>query len=197
MTASAVLFVLCLLVLFSNIIDRIHTNDVKKSISTLYEDRLIAEIYILDLTKDVYLIKEVLTCSESTVDEADKKMNSLLLNINRNSEGYGKTKFTKTEENKFDLLKKVFEQIADFKKDSLNVQLHHIEKALVLLGELSDIQLSESKLIMKQSEQLYNLSKLSSQFAFAVVIAILIVLQALVFSSKTLRITNSENPNLN
>ncbi len=42
LAASGVLFSLCLLVLFSNYIDRNHTENVKNAISTLYEDRLIA-----------------------------------------------------------------------------------------------------------------------------------------------------------
>jgi hypothetical protein len=57
---------------------------------------------------------------------------------------------------------------------------------LALLDELSAIQLSESKQIMKRAEELYVTSKTSSRFALAVVIIIILVLQALVFSSKTL-----------
>jgi hypothetical protein len=60
MTASGVLLTLCVLVLFSSHLDRDHTNNVKNSISTLYEDRLIAEDYILKMTIDIYEIKQVL-----------------------------------------------------------------------------------------------------------------------------------------
>lgn len=43
-----------MLVLFSNYLDRIHSENIKHSISTLYEDRLLVEEYILKMTLDVY-----------------------------------------------------------------------------------------------------------------------------------------------
>jgi hypothetical protein len=51
---------------------------------------------------------------------------------------------------------------------------------------------------MKGAESEYSNIKSSSQFAFAVIILILLVLQALVFSSKTLKpLTNPKDPKLN
>ena len=58
--ASMVLLALCLLVLLSNYLDRLHTTNVKNSISTMYEDRLIVEDYILKMTTNVYQIRELL-----------------------------------------------------------------------------------------------------------------------------------------
>jgi len=57
---------------------------------------------------------------------------------------------------------------------------------LALLNELSIIQLDESRQIMHHAEALYLSGKTSSEFVFAIIIIILIVLQALVFASKTL-----------
>ena len=72
------------------------------------------------------------------------------------------------------------------------------EKALVSLSKLSTVQLEESKLIMKRVESEYANIQASSQFAFAIVIIILLVLQALVFSAKTLIPVNKpSDPTLN
>ena len=77
LVASSVLGLLCLLVLFSNYIDRNHTKNVKNAISTLYEDRLIAEEYILNMTSGIYQAKEVLNAN---IDDTIK-----LNNINNNN----------------------------------------------------------------------------------------------------------------
>src|SRR5690242_4348587 len=70
--ASGALFTLCVLVLFSNYIDRDHTNNVKNSISTLYEDRLIVEDYILKMTIDTYEIKQALNLNQLDEHSADQ-----------------------------------------------------------------------------------------------------------------------------
>jgi hypothetical protein len=57
------------------------------------------------------------------------------------------------------------------------------------LNELSAIQLEESKRIMDKAENLYFFGKASSQFAFAIIIIIALVLQALVYTSKTLGVS--------
>lgn len=186
MVASAALFALCLLVLFSNYIDQDHTNNVKKSISTLYEDRLIVEDYILKMTSDVYQIKESLNAPEADKEQSNNKIKQLLADINGLSDAYLKTKFTASEDIKFAELLKIVNEFESSPLYSKQVKLEIADKAIALLAELSAIQLEESKLIMQQAENLYISGKASSQFAFAVILIILLVLQALVFTSKTL-----------
>lgn len=186
MVASAALFTLCLLVLFSNYIDQDHTNNVKNSISTLYEDRLIVEDYILKMTSDIYQIKEALNGPESDRKKSDNKIKELLSHINGLSDAYLKTKFTASEDIKFAELLKTLNEFESSALHDKEVKLDIADKAIVLLAELSAIQLEESKLIMQQAENLYISGKASSQFAFAVILIILLVLQALVFTSKTL-----------
>src|SRR5688572_16335760 len=91
--ASAVLFTLCILVLFSNYIDRDHTSNVKQSISTLYEDRLIVEDYILKMTIDIYEIKEALHLAGQHDEHTADQISALLSHIDGLSTAYRKTKF--------------------------------------------------------------------------------------------------------
>ena len=195
--ASGILLSLCLLVLISNYIDSNHTKNVKAAISTLYADRLIAEEYILKMTSGVYQIKEVI---HADLPQANKKSisNNLLLTIKEESNAYLKTKFTTLEKTKADELLSILDAFETIPFDDKKNKLASADQALVILNQLSAIQLEESKQIMANAETLYIAGKTSSQFVFAIIIVILLVLQALVFTSKTL-IPNTmpKSPTLN
>ncbi len=190
MVASGALFVLCLLVLFSNYIDRDHTEKVKNAISTMYEDRLLVEDYILKMMNNVYQIKEVLNGSEVNEDNANTRISNLVSANNALSNAYIKTKLTESENIKFTELLKTLDDLESTPSPNLEYKLNNANKALVLLSELATIQLEESKLIMGKAEILYASGKASIQFASAVILVILLVLQALVFTSKTLNTSN-------
>jgi hypothetical protein len=197
LVASGALLSLCILVLISNYIDRNHTNKVKNAIGTLYKDRLIAEEYILKMTSGVYQVKEVIN-AETNDSNKTNSINNLLLNIREESSAYQKTKFTEVEKRKADELLKVLREFEDTPTSKKQLQLKHTNKALILLNELSVIQLEESKQIMEHAETLYLSGKASSQFVFAIILVILLVLQSLVFASKTLRPNiKSRYPHLN
>jgi Four helix bundle sensory module for signal transduction len=183
--ASIVLLALCLLVLLSNYLDRVHTQNVKYSISTLYEDRLIAEEYILKMTIKIYQIREELNSGSGSASKS-KDIGKLIDGFNETYKAYSKTKLTVTEKSTaMDLI--VY--IENFKQTLLNNNnglSNHTENALIALNKLSNVQLDESKLIMNNVESEYANIKASSQFTFAIIIIILLVLQAMVFSAKTL-----------
>jgi hypothetical protein len=193
MAASGALLMLCMLVLFSNYMDRDHTTNVKNSISTLYEDRLVVEDYILKMTIDIYQIKQALHLAGQHDEPSADQITALLSHIDGLSKAYQKTKFTKTEDVTFAELLKTLNEFKSLSSQSDPDKLTLANQALVLLNELSAIQLEESKLIMKQAEYLYRSGKAASQFAFGITILILVVLQALVFASKTLRGTDQQS----
>lgn len=180
--ASGALLSLCLLVLFSNYIDRDHTNNVRSSITTLYEDRLVAETYILTMTSNLYQVKEILKAANPDQYDQNGRMTNLLTNILETNKAYLTTKLTPKEEKKSAELVKI---LNEFKTKGAAIELENADAALVLLNELSAIQLEESKLIMNKAEILFFSSKVSTQFAFALTVIILLVLQAIVFTSKT------------
>lgn len=187
--ASVALLSLCLLVLASNYIDRKHTDDVKMTISTLYEDRLIAEVYILKMTRALYEIKQTVKSDAASIDK-EKLINNHISAINETSDAYLKTKFTKLEKLKADEFLKILVSVQSFPLENSPLVLAQIDTSLDLLDELSAIQLAESKEIMSYAEKLYLTGKTSSDFVVALIIIILIVLQAIVFSSKTIIIKN-------
>lgn len=186
MAASGVLLLLCLLVLFSNYIDRDHSNHVKKSIRTLYEDRLLPEDYILKMTHDVYQIKEAMNAPESDRNQAHSRIASSLSDMSTLCNAYLKTKLTESESIKFTELSKMIDEYKSSHSHSIENKWEDADKALVLLNELSAIQLEESKRIMERAEILFLSGHTSFKFSTAIALIILLVLQALVFTSKTL-----------
>lgn len=196
LVASIVLLVLCLLVLASNYLDRLHTENVKHSISTMYEDRLIVEAQILKMTRDMYQIREILN-TENAAQKADT-VKALTQDFKATYHIFVKTRLTKKEKSTADELLtqiKGFEQIYKLDNKTTLVQTNHI---LSSLNKLSEIQLDESKLIMKQVESQYTTIKALSQFAFAIIVIILIVLQILVFSGESIiPLFKPKDPSLN
>jgi hypothetical protein len=195
--ASVSLLSLCVLVLISNYIDRNHTENVKNTIGTLYEDRLIAEGYIFKMSNEVFRIKEVLQTDWGKTVKIDK-IGTLNTNISEKNAAYQKTKLTAAEKSKAAELTTTLNRFMDTEIDQAQQKLKAADEALAILNELSVIQLEESKQIMNQAEKLYISGKNSSEFVFAIIIIILLVLQAMVFASKTLIPTNRNMPhNLN
>lgn len=198
LTAAAVLFALCILVLLSNYNDRVHSREVKRSISTLYEDRLLVESYILNLAGLIYQIREGLHPADSSLPGIGSNRSTFKSSIDNILQDYEKTKFTKAEEIEFTRLKAICQRMGSTPGNPVPELGQLTLEALDVLNKLSDIQLEESKSILGRSEQLYRSGKISSDFGFALVIIILLVLQALVFSSKTFYISNTtDKTNLN
>lgn len=195
--ASVVLLTLCLLVLLSNYLDRKHTQNVKSAISTLYEDRLIAEIYILKMTSTIYQIREILNSHLHTALKSNN-VRKLTEDLNNTYFVYSKTKLTRKEKT---TATELIEYLKKFEQAMLTNNYepsNYTERLLFSLNKLSAIQLEESKIIMKQVESQYATIKASSQFAFVIVIVILLVLQVLVFSGESLiPIIKPKDPRLN
>ena len=194
--ASIVLLALCLLVLLSHYLDRLHTENVKSSISTLYEDRLIVEDYILKMTRNIYQIREISSTDDYHLKERDVK--KMIGEINSIYSILIKTRLTKNEKSTAEeLISQIKELEQNVFSDKNTVSLH-TDTILLSLNKLSQIQLDESKLIMKQAEAQYSKIKTSSQFAFAIIIIILIVLQVLVFSGESIiPMYKPKDPSLN
>ncbi len=192
-----VLLALCLLVLLSNYLDRLHTTNVKNSISTMYEDRLIVEDYILKMTTNVYQIRELLN-SDIESSQKDIAVSNLTLDFKNIFIIYSKTRLTKTEKATAVELIDNFRKLERILLNNKNVPVIYTDKILSNLNKLSAIQLNESKLIMEQVESQYATIKTSSQFAFAIIIIILMVLQVLVFSGDSLiPLFKPKDPRLN
>ena len=115
LTASIVLLALCLLVLLSNYLDRLHTENVKNSISTMYQDRLIVEEYILKMTQNTYQIREILIKDDFGSKESTLK--KLTENIKTTYVIFRQTRLTKNEKSTADELMNQIKQLEQSLKD--------------------------------------------------------------------------------
>lgn len=196
LVASIVLLALCLLVLLSNYLDRLHTENVKNSISTMYEDRLIVEGYILKMTQHTYQIREILNTDASEQEANTVKV--LTSDFKTIYNTFIRTRLTEKEKSTADELMTQIKEFEQINVGDSKQSLVHTDRILYSLNKLSEIQLDESKLIMKQVESQYATIKTLSQFAFAIIIIILIVLQVLVFSGESIiPIFKPKDPSLN
>ncbi len=182
--ASLALLVLSMLVLISNYNDREHTREVKETINTMYKDRLMAESYIMNLTVYMYALKEVYALEQNTGLKNTLGQKEIFNKIANTSKLYDQTVFTKDESIKYGLYNDYMAKIQNDSNININQKIDILGGALAVLTELSSIQLDESKRIIKKTEQLYESGKLTSDFALAVIVILLIVLQVLVFAAK-------------
>ncbi len=185
LAASGVLLGLCLLVLLNNYLERSYAQNVKDSISTLYKDRLIAEDYILKMTRNVYEIRQILG-SDAPSAKKSAQIGAQLALFTQTYDAYVKTKFTQAETNALNGLMGTVRQFETAFLQSGYMPSELTERALFYLDKLATVQLEESKSIMEQVESQHASIKATSQFAFAIIIIILIVLQIIVFSSASL-----------
>lgn len=199
MTASIVLFVLCSLVLVNNFTERNHSTQVENLLNTVYNDRLIAESYILKLSDCMHQIIEHATAEDiNHLDEA-RLLDDMMLDVNKVNTDYGKTLLTVEEEVNFIAFKDICTQIENHNHLPNTLSKTQLSKqALTVLNTLSTIQIKETQLIIAQSDKIFSAGKLSSEFEIAIVVIIAFILQALVFASKTLSAnTRSVSPYLN
>jgi hypothetical protein len=68
-----------------------------------------------------------------------------------------------------------------------------INEALSDLESLSEIQVKEAEMIMLKTDKMLNVGSISSQFEMGVIIIIGLIIQVLLFASKTLQF-NKSNP---
>jgi hypothetical protein len=196
--ASLALLVLCLLVLLSNYNDRQHSQEVKDTINTMYKDRLVAESYLMNLTVYMYALKEAYNLELNAKLNNQKIISEIFGKIHYTTSLYDKTVFTKEESNKYTYFNAYLKKIKHDATIQPTQKIELVNNALLVLSELSTIQLEESKLIVNKTDKLYESGKLSSDFALAVIVVILIVLQALVFAANSLNVkAESKDINLN
>lgn len=71
-------------------------------------------------------------------------------------------------------------------------------EALNILANLSAIQISEAKIQLTQANKLFHFGSISSQFELAILVIFGLIIQALIFASKSINLNKSSAPfNLN
>jgi hypothetical protein len=202
---ATVLVIVFGLIFSINRMDKTYFSELQNSFTSLYQDRLLAESYIYQLSGLLFQ-KKVLDSSDERINE-EWQQKQLLLNDSLNTliADYGETKLTEAEAHLFAEFQqgifslKVLEnqyrhEASVSSQQKLAVQYQALTS---LLDRLSRIQLTETANIVARSNQVIASSNTISRLEICLLIVIGLLAQALIFASKSEVPRFSQNYRLN
>ncbi len=166
------------IVLITNIIDRDNFNRLSYSVTTMYEDRIVASDLIFEMSRTIHDLKLAIVTADN---KASSHTDATYLTLESLTELYSQTKFTEKERFVFSKLQdelKVLKQKERTSEGSRPAQelLSSINKIDQYLYDLSKIQLQEGQrqvLISDKAKDAINLFT-QAEIIFLIVMAILI-----------------------
>lgn len=181
------------IILFNNLTERSQSQELKSAFESIYEDRLIAESYILQLSDELHSIQLIL---ENSPRHQESLLNSHWQKIEQINLNYLETQLTLEEKAHFDAFEQITWAMSTGLKEKENVN-HQIQAALDELKILSQIQVKEAQHLISKSGQIFSSDAAHSQLEIALLIIVMLIVQAILFASKTLSIVTKAPPQLN
>lgn len=196
MTAAVLLFAVIVLVMLTNMREQRTAKRISTAVTSLYEDRLVVAQYIHQLSKQMDGIIYVLE-KEKTEDSI--QINSYLREVATLNALYEKTTLTETEKINFEQFKKLCRTISqNYRTGDQTAVLLTARDAEKTLQTLSSIQVEEGKNKLDEVLDMTYFTNLFSYLELVILIVIAVIIQALVFASKTIRgIKKPSNEHLN
>lgn len=177
--------VIFLLIIITNLIDKNNFSRVKESVSTIYEDRIVANDLIFEMFKSIH-DKEIAVISSDTLffSERNKEEN---VKIKGFLARYEQTELTKEESSLLNQFKENLNSLKtlelnyiDFKENDKKLYLDIINQIRKDLYNLSKIQLKEGKRQMFISQKAIDTIDLFTQIEIYFLIFLAIVIQIIV-----------------
>lgn len=210
--AALLLALVMVLVIAKNMMDSRNVSQLGSSFSSVYEDRLLVESYIFQLSGHLYQ-KEMMVanCSSQGMDTTLRdKINGHNIAILALLQDYEKTKLTPAEASFFQAFKQNMAQIRALEVSYLTVVSETNEQGRIQaqmddqysraarnLERLSNIQVSEGKLLNDKSKQIMAGAALLTQCEMALLICIGVIIQMIIFASKSVLPKKTQMPWLN
>jgi hypothetical protein len=187
MIAAALLSAVLVLVLLNNLMERNNSRMLQHDLESMFEDRLMVEQYILQLSAYVHQIIQTTTYEHSDADYRSGQLQELVAKMDTLTILYNATKLTKQEAIEFSHLKKTISGIkAQSQSYDEQACQQLAQEALASLSALSDIQIAEGHNLKNHSNRIFNAGFFSSKFEMALIIIVALLILALIFSSQTL-----------
>lgn len=185
------------MVLLNNLQERNDAKEVNGLLTSIYKDRLVVENFNYNLLDNMHRI--VLLTSDTRVDAIkSKEVKNLIENIRHVIFDYRNTYLTMEEEENLNNIFQLTFRLNSFANRGDYASCNKMAtESLPILNDLSLIQISEGKAIKNDADKLFSSSKVTSEFEFAMIIVIGLIIQALVFSSKTINIASNVPHQLN
>jgi hypothetical protein len=199
---ALVLTILIAMIFGKNLLERKNFNELGDSFISFYEDRLMVESYIFSISEKLFRIKLLVNHCEfesdysHVIDEIIAYEEGILTLVHE----FENTKLTITEEGFLTDFKKIIQEnlrIADYASlysdssgiNEMKVKEYnsYIERAILDLEKLSQIQLEEGKILAMNSDKVVNRSKIWAQFEVAALVILLVIIYLLIYTSRTIR----------
>lgn len=201
----------CAVILVKTVFDKQNVSELGTSFSSVFEDRLLVESYIYELSDHLYRKRIMLdNCGDMQGNDIETKLAAHSSAIRSIIADYEKTRFTESETTYFKDFKDNVSSLGNLEAAFLGLHLAGGETAetKLLIGRefdnasrnlhlLSAIQVSEGKLLSDNSRKIVAGSSLLTHLEMAVVIAIAVMLQMLVAASKPVLPKINRHPSLN
>lgn len=196
--AAALLAIVCVIILITNLLGRYHMNELSDSFSSVYKDRLVAESYIFMISDHLYQKKLAFdNCSELTDSDFRVKVGSHNEAITGLLLFYEKTFLTEEEAaylqdfraNVAALEGLELQYLQPPTDEAQQAAIHSLfnerfDLASANLRQLSQIQVKEGKALNDQSQRIFSGSSLLTNFEMVILFCIAIILQVIVAASQ-------------
>lgn len=188
LAAACLLGMVIGLVLINNLSEQKNSDDLNDAFASMYEDRLMAESYILTMYGNLHDVNELSDTYRNNPTAVRTLLSPVITEMNKTIALYKKTKLTPQEEIEFNAFTGQAAAVtACASSGNFDGCKTTADEALRKLAVLSEIQVKEGAKLKDDSQRIYSSSLSSSQFEIVVLIVIGVLIQALVFSSRTLQ----------
>lgn len=198
------LTVVILLVLITSMINKNHFTKLQESFTSVYEDRLLVENYIYKLSRELNKKRMAIYNRSEESNEAnrsDQRIDVLISNFQNTTLTTEESTVLEDFVEKIKVLRQIELEYKNSTSDQHDALYTAYEEQFDMLSadllRLSEIQLEEGKKLMETSTSIVTNSHLYSQLEIILVIGIGLVIQALIFASKSLRPKLTQNEHLN
>lgn len=176
------LLVITLVIFFNNINERSNSRQINRLVTSIYDNRLVVENYILDLTEHMHKVEEIIYSEQD--DEIKKTaFNAVFLEMKNLNERYGRTELTAEEKEHFEEFLAMCSGLErQVQKGAFGEAQLITRSAIHTLKTLSNIQVKEAQVMVRQTNQLCRSYQTSSQLEIALLIVIMLVVYKLVFT---------------
>jgi hypothetical protein len=180
--ACCLLVIIIVAVLLNNLYNRKKMEDLDKSITSIYQDRLLPATYLFAISNRIYESRMLVTDTLHQNDSLVNRLQVLKMETDSLIKAYDHTFLTSNEEVSWNQFKTNCNQFWEVVGENLSIDIRSLEKdqwvqeafnqTMHELIALTDIQIGEGKLLHSGSHILVNDSLLSSKLEMALLIVL-------------------------
>lgn len=201
---TMILFSVLLMIVMIGYMHKKNLSDMEETVTSIYEDRLVANDYIFELSQKIAGKKWLMS-----KDQNNEELTKLNHEINILIDAYEQTKLTVEENTLWEKLKKDLALAKEFENQILHnlnsiqwsqIQ-HHLDDQYQLIHNdlegLSVIQIKEGKSLLDESRKIMASNSISSRLEVALIIIVLLIFLMFNSTYRLVRIKNKWHSSYN